>query len=103
MSPARRPVRVAEPVFHQLDRLLPPDRGANVQPSATDFIVLDLPTIVDEIATRFGDLAEVIEGVGSVRMLIKSGRLVPRMVVYAAEAADGSVDLIGIDFDATPG
>ncbi len=98
MTPRRR-VRVAESFFGQLDDLLPTDRGPNGEPSATDFLVLDLPAIVDQVATAFDQLPEVIEGIPAARMLISTGRLVSRLVVYALEAADGSVDLIGIDLD----
>jgi hypothetical protein len=47
----RRRVRVAESFFEQLDELLPSDRGPNGEPSATDFLVIDLPSIVDTFAT----------------------------------------------------
>lgn len=99
MTPPRRRVRVAESFFEQLDGLLPADRGPNGEPSATDFLVIDLPAIVDQVATEFDGLPEVIEGVPSARMLINAGRLVSQFVVYGLEAPDGSVDLIGIDLD----
>lgn len=99
MTQPRRRVRVAESFFEQLDELLPQDRGPHGDPSATDFLVIDLPSIVDEFATGFDALPEVIEGVPSARMLIKVGRLVGRFVVFGLEAADGSIDLIGLDLD----
>jgi hypothetical protein len=95
----RRRVRVAESFFEQLDELLPSDRDPNGEPSATDFLVIDLPSIVDSFATGFDALPEVIEGVPSARMLIAVGRLVDRFVVFGLEAADGSIDLIGLDLD----
>lgn len=101
MTPARRRVRVAEAFFEQLDDLLPADRGPNGEPSATDFLVIDLPPIVDQIATEFDSLPEVMAGVASARMLINVGRLVRQFVVFAVEAPDGSVDVIGIDLDVT--
>jgi len=39
------------------------DRGCNGEPSASDFIVLELPTIVDRFATDFEGLPEIVEGV----------------------------------------
>lgn len=99
MSPARRRVRVSESFFEQLDDLLPPDRGPNGEPSATDFLILDLPSIVDAIGTGFDELPEVIEGVPSTRMVLGAGLMVPRFVAYAVEGPDGSVDVIGIDLD----
>jgi hypothetical protein len=99
VNPPRRRVRVAESFFEQLDELLPADRGPNGEASATDFLVIDLPSIVDHFATGFDSLPEVIEGVPSARMLINVGRLVSRFVVFGLEAADGSIDLIGIHLD----
>lgn len=99
MNQPRRRVRVAESFFEQLDRLLPVDRGPNGEPSATDFLVIDLPSIVDQFATGFDALPEIIEGVPSARMLINAGRLVARFVVFGLESADGSIDLIGLDVE----
>lgn len=90
MTDPRRRVRVTESFFEQLDALLPSDRGPNGEPSATDFLVIDLPSIVDSFATGFDALPEVIEGVPAARMLIAVGRLVGRFVVFGLEAADGS-------------
>jgi hypothetical protein len=98
----RRQVRVAEAFFEQLDEQLRPDRGPNGEPSATDFLVIDLPPIVDRFATGFDELPELIEGVPSGRMLIITGRLVRHLVVYGLEAPDGAVDLVGIDLDLGP-
>jgi hypothetical protein len=95
----RRQVRVAESFFEQLDELLRPDRGPHGEPSATDFLVIDLPPIVDRFATGFENLPELIEGVPAGRMLIIAGRLVKGVVVYGLEAPDGSIDIIGIDLE----
>jgi hypothetical protein len=54
---------------------------------------------VDQFATGFDALPEVIEGVPSARMLINVGRLMHRFVVFGLEAADGSIDLIGLDLE----
>lgn len=99
MTAQRRRVRVAESFFAQLDELLPADRGPNGEASVSDFLVIDLPAIADQVATGLDDLPEIIEGLPSARMLINTGRLVSRFVVYGLEAPDGSVDLIGIDLD----
>ena len=65
----------------------------------TDFLTIGLPAVVDRFATGIDDLAEIIEGLPSARMLIAAGRLVRRFVVFGLEAPDGAVDLIGIDLD----
>ncbi len=46
----RREVRVADSFFEELDDQLTAERGANGEPSATDFLVIDLPAIVEEFA-----------------------------------------------------
>lgn len=51
-----------------LDSQLRPDRGPNGEPSATDFLVIDLPEIVDAFVVGFDDLPEVIEGLRSARV-----------------------------------
>jgi hypothetical protein len=95
----RRQVRVTEAFFDQLDELLPSHRGPRGEPSATDFIVIDLPPIVDQIAVGFDGLPEIVEGVPSARMVLGAGRLVARFVVFAVAVDDDSVDVIGVDLD----
>lgn len=99
MTSDRRQVRVAETLFDQLDGLLPTDRGPNGEPSVTDFLVIDLPAVVDRFATDFDALPEIVEGLPSARMLIIAGRLVSQVVVYGLESPDGAIDLIGIDIE----
>ena len=78
MSPAgqRREIRVAPAFFEMLDLQLRPDRGPNGEPSATDFLVIELPEIVEEFAVHFDELPEVIEGLRSARVYIGAGALV---------------------------
>lgn len=52
MTP-RRAVRVIESFFDRLDELLPADRTAVGGPSATDFLLHDLPAIIDSLAVDF--------------------------------------------------
>lgn len=86
MSDPRRRVRVTDSFLEQLDQLLPDDRGPAGEPSTTDFLVIDLPPIVDQFATGFDELPEVITSVPSARMLINAGRPVTRFVVFGLEA-----------------
>ena len=97
MTAARRRVRVTEALFEQLDEQLGPDRGLRGQPSSTDFLVLELPAIVERFAVDFEGLPEIVEGLASGRMLIASGLLVRAFAVYGLLATDGSIDLIGIE------
>lgn len=99
MATERRVVRVAPAFFEQLDEQLGESRGPNGEPSATDFLVLDLPTIVDRFATGFEDLPEAVEGTPAARMLVGTGRLVRAFAIYGLLADDGSIDLIGLELD----
>ena len=95
----RREVRVAEAFFGQLDAQLGVERGPNGEPSATDFLVLELPAIVERFASDFGGLPEMVAGVSAGRMFVSSGVLVRAAVVYGIELPDRAVELIGIEID----
>jgi hypothetical protein len=97
--PDRRVVRVTAAFFEQLDQQLGTARGDFGEPSATDFLVIDLPVIVESFAVDFDDLPLSIEGVPSTRVLIIGCRLVRSVAVYGLLAEDGGVDLIGIEID----
>ncbi len=59
----RRIVRTSQAFFDQLDQRLGTSRGPSGEPSATDFLVVELPAIVEAFATRFDELPEAVEGV----------------------------------------
>jgi len=99
MAADRRVVRVSPAFFEQLDEQLGSVRGDAGQPSATDFLVIDLPAIVERFATDFEGLPEFMEGVGVARVLVATGRLVRAVAVYGLLVADDSVELIGIELD----
>lgn len=99
MAADRRVVRVSPAFFEQLDEQLRSVRGDAGQPSATDFLVIDLPAIVERFATDFEGLPEFVEGVGVARVLVATGRLVRAVAVYGLLVADDSVELIGIELD----
>ena len=92
----RRSVRVTEAFFEQLDDVLGPERGDEGDPSATDFIVLELPAIVERFATGFDELPEIVEGLPAGRMLIASGVLVRAVAVFGLLTSDATIDLIGL-------
>jgi hypothetical protein len=95
----RRVVRVSTDFFAQLDSQLGALRGPAGEPSATDFIVVDLPTIVERFAMHFDDLPEAVEGVPGLRVVVGTGEVVRAFVVYGLLLADGAVELIGVDID----
>ena len=52
----RRPVKVDERFLELLDQQLPAERGPQGEPSATDFLLVDLPPIAERFATSFDEL-----------------------------------------------
>lgn len=99
MTPGRLTVRVSEAFFSQLDEQLGATRGTEGQPSAVDFLVLELPSVVEVFATRFEELPEAVEGFPAARMLIATGSLVKALVVFGLLLADGSVEIVGVELD----
>jgi hypothetical protein len=99
MAPDRRVVRVSASFFDQLDEQLGAERSDAGAPSATDFVVIELPAIIERFATDFERLPEVLDGAPSGRMLIVSGLLVRGFAVYGLLMADSSIELIGVTLD----
>lgn len=95
----RRTVRVSPAAFDQLDSQLPQDRGPRGEASVGDFIVLELPAVVERFASGFEDLPEIIEGTPGGRMLIAPGLLVRAYVVYGILLDDDTVEIVGISID----
>jgi hypothetical protein len=95
----RRSVRVADSFFAALDDQLGQDRSAAGVPSATDFLVFELPPVVERFATDFDGLPAVIEGFPGARLLIASGILVRGMVVYGLLVDNDSIELVDLDLD----
>ena len=100
MSP-RRHVRVDSGFFDDLDAQLGTARGPKGEPSSTDFLVLDLPTIVDRFAEDFESLALVYPGRSDYRVLVSTGTLVATSVVIGQLVADDTVVLLGVEVDPT--
>ena len=96
---SRRTVRVDQVFFDDLDRQLGGDRGPNGDPSSTDFIVIDLPTVVDEFAGNFDALPIAYPGRSDYRVLVVGGTLVAASVVVGQLVADDSIVLLGIELD----
>ncbi len=95
----RRTVRVDPAFFDDLDSQLGNHRGPNGEPSSTDFIVIDLPTVVDEFAERFDTLPIAYPGRSDYRVLVASGTLVAASVVVGQLLADGTIALLGVEID----
>lgn len=97
----RRPVRVSPVVFESIDVALRAERGPNGEPSALDFVAVELPAIVERFATAFDELPE-IDGLSGGRMLIAPGLLVPAFAAYGVLLTDGAIELVSITIEPYP-
>jgi len=95
----RRKIRVDSAFFDDLDNQLDADRGPNREPSSTDFIVIELPAIVDEFAQRFDELPLAYAGRPDYRVLVASGILVAGSVIVGQLVAENTIVLLGIELD----
>jgi hypothetical protein len=95
----RRPVRVDPHFFSELDAQLGDTRGPNGEPSASDFLLIDLPSIADTFAEQFDELPPMYRDREDYRYLVATGRLVAAAVVVGQLVADGSIVLFSVDLD----
>lgn len=98
----RRTVRAAPDFFAHLDRQLGAQRGPAGEPSAADFQAYELLPIVEEFASHWDELPELIPGRPDYRLLIKTGRLIPMISIVGQLAPDGAIDLTEVHLDLTP-
>lgn len=80
---------MSEEFFRQLDNQLGTTRGPHGEPSSTDYLVIELPAVVERFTSDFDSLPEFVAGVPAARMLVTTGVLVSASVVYGIEVADG--------------
>lgn len=88
-----RSVRFTQQFFDRLDDLFPDERGADGSPSATDFLLYELPRIRDLLAADF-ERNTLPADEPPVRLYIGSGTLVGYIALYAVVADDGAVEVI---------
>lgn len=94
-------VRVDPHFFFELDAQLGERRGPNGEPSASDFLLVELPTLSVVIAERFDELPALYADRDDYRYLVATGLLVPAVTITAQLVSDGSIVLFGIDIDLT--
>jgi len=97
----RRIVRVDPHFFAELDSQLSESRGPDGEPSASDFLVIDLPTISDAFAEHFDEFPPMYPDRADYRYLVTTGKLVRAVLVVGQLVADGSIVLFSIDIDLT--
>ncbi|TVR28681.1 MAG: hypothetical protein EA389_00025 [Ilumatobacter sp.] len=92
-----RIVRFTDQFFDRLDTLLPVERGTDGVPSVTDFLLLDLPAIRDELASNFEDCTLPTDD-PDVRVYVGAGVLFRAVAIFVA--LDGnSVEAFWVMFD----
>jgi hypothetical protein len=95
----RRRVRVTDQFFDRLDALLPQERSADGMPSAADFLLHEMPKIIDALAADYLAATLPIDDVADVRMLITNGLMVAFIVVYVMVASDGGIEILSLDLE----
>jgi len=82
----RRTVRVDPQFFTELDAQLGESRGPNGEPSASDFLLIELPTIAEAFAACFDELLSVYPERDDFRYLVAGG-----LLVYAVAVQRGDI------------
>lgn len=95
----RRTVRVDQQFFTELDAQLGETRGPNGEPSASDFLLIELPTIAETFGERFDELLRLYPERDEYRYLVAGGRLVYAVVVVGQLIDDDAISLFGIEID----
>lgn len=95
----RRNVRVDAQFFVELDAQLGESRGPGGEPSASDFLVIDLPTISNAFAEYFDEFPPMYFDRADYRYLVATGKLVRAVLVVGQLTADGSIVLFSVDID----
>ncbi len=95
----RRTVRVDQQFFTELDAQLGETRGPNGEPSASDFLLIELPTIAETFGERFDELLRLYPERDDYRYLVAGGRLVYAVVVVGQLIDDDTLSLFGAEID----
>lgn len=96
---ARRQVRVAPSFFDRLDELLPAERSPTGVPSTADFLLHEVPPLIDLLALDYETATLAVKDVPEVRVLIATGVLVARLALYVVLADDDAIDIIYLEID----
>ncbi len=93
---AERTVRFTEEFFDRLEEMLPTERGADGEPSVTDFIELEVRPLQQRLAADVIGLTLPTEMPG-VRLYVNAGVLVPALMMYMA-VDDEEVNVFHVAF-----
>ena len=96
---ARRQVRVAPSFFDRLDELLPAERSPTGVPSTADFLLHEIPPLIDLLALDYEAATLAVKDVPEVRVLIATGVLVESLALYVVLADDDAIEIIYLEID----
>jgi hypothetical protein len=96
---ARRQVRVSPSFFDRLDELLPEERSATGVPSTADFLLHEVPPLIDLLALDYEGTTLEVRDVPEVRVLIARGVLFAYLALYLVLAADDAVEIVYLEID----
>jgi hypothetical protein len=97
-----RLVRFTESFFVDLDDQLPEERSASGAPSATDFLLYDLPRLRDALASGYEQSTLPVPDLAPIRVLAGTGTLVAAVALYAFLDARDFVVVVSIDIEMYP-
>lgn len=95
----RRPVRVDDQFLELLDSQLGLERQPSGGPSTTDFLLVELPPIVELFATNFDRLAMPIPGRPDYRSVLIVGIYIPRILATGHLGPHGYIPLLSVQLD----
>lgn len=98
----RRVVRITETFEADVDRQLPAERWFSGVPSRSDFMMYELPHIIEVFATDFALLPRIRGAPPNVRRLVGRGNVVDLYFVAGHLTNDGVIELQLIEIDHRP-
>jgi hypothetical protein len=92
-----RVIAKAAALEKELQQALPEHRSAAGRPSATDFLLFDLPRVRDQLASNFEGCTSLARPGGFVRVYIGSGAVVPYFVLYVVRVELGVLEVVDVE------
>ena len=97
-----RLVRFSDSFFDRLDALLPAERPGDGSPSATDFLLIDVPRLRDRLANDYRGSTLPTDD-PDVRVIVAASMLFRAVALYVVEMPDGHIEVVWLSFErATP-
>jgi hypothetical protein len=95
----RRIVRLDVGFLFALDDRLGDERSAEGTPSSADFLLIELPTIVEDFASSWDEMPRLYGGREDFRYLVVTGKLFTSAVVAGQLVDDNTVVLFDIQLE----